>query len=69
MHSGAGLCDSKSAIQLFGDEAAGFYGLNYPYIKAQRQSLHDETYGAGVAAVAMAYRSHQDSLDAVACKL
>jgi hypothetical protein len=63
----AGLCDSPTAIQVFGREADDFYELNHSFIITQRQQLRDDTYAAGVAAVASAFTSGQKAIDKAAC--
>jgi len=65
----AGLCDFKSAVQLFGKDADDFFGLNFPYIRGQRQRLRDKNYAAGLAAIVIAYRDHQGSIDGAQCNL
>jgi hypothetical protein len=58
----ARLCDSQSAVQLFGKDAFDLYGLNYPYIQAQRQLLQDRGYGEGLNILAKASQSGGSSI-------
>jgi hypothetical protein len=61
----ARLCDSQSAVQLFGKDAFDLYGLNYPYIQAQRQLLQDQGYGEGLSVLAKSSKSDESSIAAL----
>jgi hypothetical protein len=65
----AGLCDSQSAIRLFGKDADDFFELNLPYIRRQQEHLHDAKYAAGVSAIAVAYRKHEGKIAESECAL
>jgi hypothetical protein len=52
----ARLCDRDTAVRFFGKYAWDLYGLLTPYIRAQREALHDGLIGSGIDRLSRAYR-------------